>query len=82
MTGGEVDGNVQRATGSVRGLPERQVAAGFADHPLIDQGHEAGVFRSFEKLAGADETLFGMLPAKQPFKADDLADRRRGTGCG
>lgn len=55
-----------------RGLPKRQVAAGLADHPLIDQGHEAGVFGGVEEFPGRDETLRGMLPAEQGLKADDL----------
>jgi hypothetical protein len=73
VTGGEVDGDAQAGARAAGTFLDRQVAAGLPDHPLIDQGHQTGIFGGFEELVGGDEALFGMLPAQQGFEADDLA---------
>jgi hypothetical protein len=48
------------------------MAAGLADYPLIDHGHQAGVFGGFEEFFGRDQALCGTLPANQGFKPNDL----------
>ena len=73
MTGGEIDHDLQRARRLVNRFPHSKIAAGFANHPMIDEGHEPGIFGGREKLLWRDEALLGMLPAQQSFKGDDLA---------
>ncbi len=69
VAGREVDGEVQ---GSAGGFEAGKMARGFANDPLIDEGHQAGVFGGVDEFVRGNETLGGMLPTKQSFETDDL----------
>jgi len=62
----------RKIQGAALGFEEEEIAESLANNPLINEGHQAGVFRRIEKLARRDESLHRMLPTKQSLEADNL----------